>query len=81
MENIEKEEMNLSEIIQIVFKRLWWIVAAMLLGLIAAILVNVLMRPVYEAVTLMMINNENAGKLDTDSYRSFAAEEDYYRTQ
>lgn len=81
MENTINEEFDLSEIIQVLFKHIWVIAALMLLGLVAAVLINVLMRPVYEATTLMMINKENAGKLDVNTYGSFTAEEDYYRTQ
>ena len=81
MENTTNEEFDLGEIIQVLFKHIWVIAALMLLGLVAAVLVNVLMRPVYEATTLMMINKENAGKLDVNAYGSFTAEEDYYRTQ
>lgn len=82
MENTaNNEELDLSELVQIFLKRIWWIVAMMLLGLVVAVLVNLFMRPVYEATTLMMINKENAGKLDVTSYGSFSSEEDYYRTQ
>jgi tyrosine-protein kinase Etk/Wzc len=35
----------------------------------------------YEATALIMINKEDAGKLDATSYGSFMSEEDYYRTQ
>lgn len=51
------------------------------LGLVAAVLVNLLMRPAYKATALMMINKEDAGKIDSSPYGSFASEEDYYRTQ
>ena len=82
MENtVKNEELDFSELVQIFLKRIWWIVAMMFLGLLVAVLVNLFMRPVYEATTLLMINKENAGKLDVTSYGSFASEEDYYRTQ
>lgn len=75
------EELDISSLISIVFKHFWLIVATALLGLLAAVLVNIFMRPVYEATALMMINQENAGKLDESTYGSFASMEDYYRTQ
>ncbi|MBO7238741.1 MAG: polysaccharide biosynthesis tyrosine autokinase [Elusimicrobiaceae bacterium] len=81
MNQENKEELDLSEIIGIVLKRFWLIVGLVLCGLIAAVLVNVFMRPVYEATALIMINKEDAGKLDVSHYGSFMSEEDYYRTQ
>ena len=75
------EELDITALVGMVLKHFWLIVATAVLGLIAAILVNVFMRPVYEASALMMINQENAGKLDDSPYGSFASMEDYYRTQ
>lgn len=75
------EELDISSLISLVLKHFWLIVATALLGLVAAILVNTFMRPVYEATALLMINQENAGKLDESAYGSFASMEDYYRTQ
>ena len=76
MENTTNEELDLSYCINLVFKRFWLLVA-----LVAAVLVNLLMRPAYKATALMMINQEDAGKIDATPYGSFASEEDYYRTQ
>ncbi|MBQ3666621.1 MAG: hypothetical protein II913_00930, partial [Elusimicrobiaceae bacterium] len=78
---MNEEELDITALMGVVFKRFWLIVATALLGLLVAILVNVFMRPVYEATVLMMINQENAGKIDDSSYGSFANVEDYYRTQ
>ncbi|MBP5429408.1 MAG: polysaccharide biosynthesis tyrosine autokinase [Elusimicrobiaceae bacterium] len=78
---MKDEELDITTLINLVLKRFWLIAAMALVGLVAAILVNVFMRPVYEATTLMMINQENAGKLDDSPYGSFASMEDYYRTQ
>ncbi len=78
---MNEEELDITALMGVVFKRFWLIVATALLGLLVAILVNVFMRPVYEATVLMMINQENAGKIDDSSYGSFASVEDYYRTQ
>ncbi len=79
--NTNSEELDLNEIITIVFKRFWLIAGLVVCGLVAAILVNTFMRPMYEATALLMINKEDAGKLDASSYGSFMSEEDYYRTQ
>lgn len=81
MENTTNEELDLSYCINLVFKRFWLLVAMVALGLVAAVLVNLLMRPAYKATALMMINQEDAGKIDATPYGSFASEEDYYRTQ
>ena len=79
--NNNQEELDLSQLIQIVFKRFWLISALAAVGLVTALLVNTFMRPAYKATVLMMINQEDAGKIDPASYRSFTSEEDYYRTQ
>ena len=81
MENTTNEELDLSYCINLVFKRFWLLVAMVALGLVAAVLVNLLMRPAYKATALMMINQEDAGKIDATPYGSFASEEDYYPTQ
>ncbi|MDD6152430.1 MAG: polysaccharide biosynthesis tyrosine autokinase [Elusimicrobia bacterium] len=81
MENINNEELDLNYYINVIFKRFWLIVGMVAVGLVAAVLVNLLMRPAYKATVLMMINQEDAGKIDSTPYGSFASEEDYYRTQ
>ncbi len=78
---MNNEELDIMTLVNLVFKRFWLIAGMALLGLTAAILVNTFMRPVYEATALMMINQENAGKLEETGYGSFASMEDYYRTQ
>lgn len=75
------EELDLTEIIGIIFKRLWLIIGFALCGLLAAVLINTFMRPMYESTALIMINKEDAGKIDSTPYGSFMSEEDYYRTQ
>ena len=81
MENIQNEELDFSYYVNIIFKRFWLIVGMLALGLAAAVLVNIFMRPAYKATVLMMINQEDAGKIDATPYGSFTSEEDYYRTQ
>lgn len=81
MENIQNEELDFSYYINVIFKRFWLIVAMVAVGLVAAVLVNIFMRPAYKATVLMMINQEDAGKIDATPYGSFTSEEDYYRTQ
>ena len=81
MEREQNEELDLSYYLNIIFKRFWLLVAIAALGLVAAVLVNLFMRPAYKATALMMINQEDAGKIDVSSYASFASAEDYYRTQ
>lgn len=79
--NTTNAELDLGELIAIISKRFWLIVAFVLLGTIAAVFVNTMMRPMYEATVLLMINKEDAGKIDASPYGSFMSEEDYYRTQ
>lgn len=81
MEREENEELDLSYFINIIFKRFWLLAFVALLGVVAAVLVNLFMRPAYKATALLMINQEEAGKIDVSSYASFASAEDYYRTQ
>ena len=81
MNTTANEELDLSEIINIIFKRFWLIAGLVVLGLIGAVLSNSFMRPMYEATALLMINQEDAGKIDSSRYGSFMSEEDYYRTQ
>lgn len=81
MEREQNEELDLSYYLNIIFKRFWLLVTIAALGLAAAVLVNLFMRPAYKATALMMINQEDAGKIDVSSYASFASVEDYYRTQ
>lgn len=75
------EEIDFNYYIEVIFKHFWVIAAFMALGLFCAVMFNTFTRPAYQATVLMMINQENAGKLDTNPYASFNAEEDYYRTQ
>ena len=76
-----QEELDLTEILNIVLKRFWLILGLTLCGIAGAMAVNTFMRPVYGATALLMINQEDAGKIDSNPYRSFMSEEDYYRTQ
>ena len=75
------DELDLTEILNIILKRFWLILGLAVCGVAAAMAVNTLMRPVYGATALLMINQEDAGKIDANPYRSFLGEEDYYRTQ
>lgn len=77
----QSQELDFRELVQIVFKRFWLISILAAVGVIAALLVNTFMRPAYRATALLMINQENAGKIEAHPYASFTAEEDYYRTQ
>ncbi|MBR1979683.1 GumC family protein [Candidatus Proelusimicrobium excrementi] len=80
-EELNNEEINFSYYIEILLKHCWVIICFIALGAFCAVMLNTFMRPAYKATALMMINQENAGKIDTNPYTSFTAEEDYYRTQ
>jgi len=79
--NNNNEELDLTEVFNIILKRFWLILGLAICGIAAAVTVNTLMRPIYGATALLMINQEDAGKIDSNPYRSFISEEDYYRTQ
>lgn len=79
--NIQTEEIDFTYYIDVLLKRFWIILAFILLGALGAVLLNTFMRPAYKATALLMINQEDAGKINATPYTSFTAEEDYYRTQ
>ena len=79
--NTLNNEIDFTYYLEVVLKRFWIIVAFILLGILAAALVNNFMRPAYKATAVLMINQEDAGKINTNPYGSFSSEEDYYRTQ
>ena len=82
MDKIEQEEIiDFSFYFQAALKH-WRLVAFMLfLGILGAVLVNALMQPRYKATVLMMIDRENAGRIDQTPFGSWTSDEDYYRTQ
>ena len=83
MENIQlndEEELNIGEYIAILLKHIWLILGISIFGIVAAVIVNIFMRPEYKSAVLIMIDKENSGYIDTMN-RSYSGEEDYYRTQ
>ncbi len=83
MEEIKQnnEDLDFSWYIQVILKRFWLIAGFVIIGIVCAVLVNIFMRPMYKATALLMIEKEQAGKIDVSPIGSFSAEEDYYRTQ
>lgn len=75
------EEIDFSYYLSVLLKHIWLILGFIVMGVVAAVCVNTFMQPQYKAVTLLMIDRENAGKIDTNSFGSWASDEDYYRTQ
>ncbi len=57
-------EIDFTYYLEVIFKRFWIIVAFVLLGVLAAALVNNFMRPAYKATAVLMINQEDAGKIN-----------------
>ena len=81
-ENINNnEEIDFNWYVNVILKRFWLIAGITVLGLAAAILLNTFMRPAYKASALLMIEKEQAGKIDFTPMGSYSSEEDYYRTQ
>ena len=73
----QSQELDFRELVQIVFKRFWLISILAAVGVIAALLINTFMRPAYRATALLMINQENAGKIGS----RIAHPRDYHRKQ
>lgn len=64
------------------FLKHWRLIAFIaFLGVLGAVLINMLMQPRYKASVLMMIDRENSGKIEQASFGSWTSDEDYYRTQ
>ena len=64
MENIqqieEEEELNIGEYIAILLKHIWLILGISVFGIVAAVMVNIFMRPEYKSAALIMIDKENS---------------------
>ena len=82
MENNNQEEsLDLSFYFEALLKH-WRLIAFIaFLGVLGAVVVNMLMQPRYRASVLMMIDRENSGKIEQVSFGSWTSDEDYYRTQ
>lgn len=64
------------------FLKHWRLIAFMaFLGIVGAVVINMLMQPRYKATVLMMIDRENSGKIEQVAFGSWTSDEDYYRTQ
>ncbi len=82
MNEIQQEEnIDFSFYFQALLKHWRLIVFMVFLGLIGAILANVLIQPRYKSTVLMMIDRENSGRIEQISFGSWTSDEDYYRTQ
>lgn len=82
MENNNQEEtLDFSFYFEALLKH-WRLIAFIaFLGVLGAVIVNTLMQPRYRATVLMMIDRENAGKIEQLPFGSWSSDEDYYRTQ
>ena len=82
MENNNQEEtLDLSFYFEALLKH-WRLIAFIaFLGILGAVMVNMLMQPRYKASVLMMIDRENSGRIEQTSFGSWTSDEDYYRTQ
>ena len=82
MENNNQEEsLDLSFYFEALLKHWRLIAFVAFVGVLAAVLVNMLMQPRFKASVLMMIDRENSGKIEQVSFGSWTSDEDYYRTQ
>lgn len=82
MENNNQEEtLDFSFFFEAFLKHWRLIVFVAFLGVLGAVLANILMQPRYKASVLMMIDRENSGRMEQTSFGSWASDEDYYRTQ
>ncbi len=81
MNEIQEENIDFTFYFQALVKHWRLIVGMLCVGLIGAVLANALMQPRYKATVLMMIDRENAGRMEQSAFGSWASDEDYYRTQ
>jgi len=82
MENSQTQDLDLLYYVNIVFKRFWLVSFTVVLCVLISMAVSFMMKPVYKASVLMMIDRENAARIDTQTaVTSWASDEDYYRTQ
>lgn len=78
---VQNDTFDFSYYISIVLKHFWLISVLTVIGLIGAITANILIQPVYKSSVLMMIDREDSGRIETNSFDSWTSDEDYYRTQ
>ncbi len=79
--NTEQETFDFSFYLEAFLKH-WRLITFMaFLGIIGAVVINMLMPPRYKASALMMIDRENSGRIEQLSFGSWTSDEDYYRTQ
>lgn len=81
MDNDKEEALDFSFYFESFLKHWRLIVFTAFLGILGAVMVNMLMQPRYKASVLMMIDRENSGKIEQVSFGSWTSDEDYYRTQ
>lgn len=79
--NEKEQEIDLFFYLSVIVKRIWFLIGVVFIGVLAAVAVNMFMQPVYKSSVLMMIDREEAGRIETTSFGSWATDEDYYRTQ
>ena len=54
------EEIDFSYYLSVLLKHIWLILGFVVIGVAAAVCVNTFMQPQYKAITLLMIDRENA---------------------
>ena len=81
MNETQEENIDFSFYFQALLKHWLLIVCMIILGILGAVLTNALMLPRYKATVLMMIDRENAGRIEQMAFGSWTSDEDYYRTQ
>jgi len=60
MRKIEEEEMSLQDYIRVLFKRKWTVFTVIITALLAVLIVNFFMSPVYKATTTILISQSGA---------------------
>lgn len=79
--NNQEDTLDLSFYFEALLRHWRLIAFTCFVGLLGAVMVNMLMQPRYKASVLMMIDRENSGKIEQPAFASWASDEDYYRTQ
>ena len=79
--NAPNEDIDLMYYVAIILKRIWLLIGAIVICVLAAVMVNMYMQPKYKSAALLLIDKESTGKIDSSTYGSWSSDREYYGTQ